>query len=61
MAGAKEKPRKRTPKAEPDDKVHSACFIEAAKAFEVEEGVKAFQRALNALSPKGRAHKKQVT
>jgi hypothetical protein len=52
MAGAKGKPRKRKPKTEPDDKVQLARFIEAAKVLEVEEGLKAFQRALDTLLPK---------
>jgi hypothetical protein len=52
MAGAKGKPRKRKPKTEPEDKVQLARFIEAAKVLEVEEGLKAFQRALDTLLPK---------
>jgi hypothetical protein len=52
MAGAKGKPRKRKPKTEPGDKVQLARFIEAAKALEVEESLKAFQRALDTLLPK---------
>jgi hypothetical protein len=57
MAGAKGKPRKRKPKTEPDDKVQWARFIEAAKALELDESDKAFQRALDTLLPR----KKQGT
>jgi hypothetical protein len=59
MAGAKRK--RRTPKAqtEPDDCIQSARFIEAAKALEADEGVRAFQRALDMLLSKEFARKKQ--
>lgn len=52
MATARGKPRKRKPKAEPDDPVQSGRFVESAKALGVDESGKAFKRALDALLPK---------
>lgn len=53
MVGENGKPRKRKAKpAKPDNKAQSDRFIRAAKALEVDETGKAFEKALDTFVPR---------
>jgi hypothetical protein len=53
MAGVKGKPKKRRPKAKPDNPAQSARFIKAAKDLEADKSGKAFEDAMGkVLKPK---------
>jgi len=54
VAGAKQKPKKRKPKTEPDNPAQSARFIEGAKALGADESGQAFKRAVDAILPRAK-------
>jgi hypothetical protein len=50
MRGVKGKPKKRKAPTKPDNRAQSERFINAAKALEVDESGKAFERAMDKVA-----------